>query len=823
MIYTRKLILDFETFSEVDLKKRGIDPYAKDPSTLALMLGWRIDEMHPASVIKGKTQIWEPDLNRIPGDLIEALVDPKCLKVAWNAGFEWHILTYVLKIHTPLNQWRDAAVWARALSMPGSLADSCRIMGLGEDKSKFASGKKLIQLFSMPQAKKKLTKKQIALGITMPTGMTRNDRVSHPAEWEQFKAYCIQDVEAEAELDHLMEALPLTQTEQEGWELDQEINMTGLPMNMEFVENALYLALEAKSEATELLKFRTGLANPNSPAQMLKWARERGYPFTSLNKAFVKRALEDPNWGGVTVKIELDEDEDGPVETSDTEEDGDIEVAGPRLVDCTPEMAKDAKEVLAIRLATGKISWKKLEKIKLVVSGDGIARNQFLFLGAGRTGRWSGRGFQPQNLGRPEKEVKKRLDEAIEFIMSRDYERLKKEFKCGVLAVIVSTLRAAIQAPKGFKFVVGDLSSIEYNVLAWLANCPAMLAVANDPDGDPYLEFASHRLGIPYEELLRRYRDGDEEIAEIRQLYKPPVLGCGYGLGPGRQVKRRGNLVKTGLWGYGENMGVTLSREECVASVAVYRSEYVEVTALWANLENAAREVLTYGKPVQVGPVVFSRKVRKNGRYIMQITLPSGRPLTYINARIATIPCKLREWTDKETGEEIQAYNIECSDICGSRWTLKKPMDPESAGYENALADWNSIDANNTIVRTCKKCGCDTVWKRSTEEALIYDGIGHGVGAIGAGWGPTYTYGGKLTENIVQAIARDILLHAMFLARERGLTILGHFHDEILAMVKAQKFGLGLADLLACLKTKPTWAKGLPLSAEGYEGLYYKK
>ena len=90
-------------------------------------------------------------------------------------------------------------------------------------------------------------------------------------------------------------------------------------------------------------------------------------------------------------------------------------------------------------------------------------------------------------------------------------------------------------------------------------------------------------------------------------------------------------------------------------------------------------------------------------------------------------------------------------------------------------------------------------------------------------WKEIVTHGGKIVENIVQAISRDILVHAMLLADEIGLKIVAHVHDEIVTENPDTEDGLGLEDLLWCLEQVPKWAPGLPLKAAGFSGKYYKK
>lgn len=89
-------------------------------------------------------------------------------------------------------------------------------------------------------------------------------------------------------------------------------------------------------------------------------------------------------------------------------------------------------------------------------------------------------------------------------------------------------------------------------------------------------------------------------------------------------------------------------------------------------------------------------------------------------------------------------------------------------------------------------------------------------------WTRIKTYGGKLVENATQAVARDVLFHGMFLADQIGLDIVGTAHDEIITVVPDWA-GVGLDDLVGCMTETPDWAPGLPLSAEGYESVFYRK
>jgi len=86
-------------------------------------------------------------------------------------------------------------------------------------------------------------------------------------------------------------------------------------------------------------------------------------------------------------------------------------------------------------------------------------------------------------------------------------------------------------------------------------------------------------------------------------------------------------------------------------------------------------------------------------------------------------------------------------------------------------------------------------------------------------WEETYTYGGKLTENIVQAIARDLLTHAMLELEDNGYDIILHIHDEIIC----EKEDGTVSEFEKLMSSKPDWAEGLPVDVEGWSGLRYLK
>lgn len=776
---------DFETRSEVDLNVVELDNYLKHPSTRALMLSWAIDDE--------PTRLWFPDKEKIPQELKLALLTPSCIKIAWNASFERGVWKHVMPRHgydcfdIPYEEWADPSVLARSLSMPGKLAEVGEVLGLPEDQAKKKEGRTLIRLFSIPMKIKKKRKKadwEKFFGEDIPAP-SFNDEASHPAEWATFCQYCVRDTDAERTIWKMLSSLSLSEFDRRGWILDQQINDRGIPTNRQFCKNALEMGLKDQAIQQEKMKVLTGLENPNSIQQLLPWVKERGYPYDSLLKKLVDSVLKHEN------------------------------------KDVKPE----AREALRLRLESGKNSFKKFETILEQLSSDDRLRRQFVYLGAARSGRWSGQGAQVQNLPRPSI---KNVELAMELIAAMDFEAAQKAFP-SVIDAVSSCVRSAFQAGPGKTLVVADLNAIENRVLGWVCNEPKIQKVFDD-GLDPYLAFAALRYKVPYEELKADY-DGykkalkekreptakQQDAADKRQIMKPYVLGAGYGLGGGALQKnhKTGEMQKTGAWGYAASMGVQTTQEESRLAVAAFRAEYSGVPKFWAEIEKACIRAIVDGVTTQVGVVTVSCIRRKNGQKIMRIKLPSGRYLNYLNAHIAEVRSQVREF--EKDGKTKRYISAKCSE-CRTRNSFHEFR---KDGKRNSV--FAELIADKPITNYCHVCDGDTEWK-AYEERIAYDGIGHGVAAVEdvTGWGLVYTYGGKLTENIVQAISRDILLHAMLLV-SKVMDIILHVHDEIGCEVPVEKAKEMLEFLVKCMSTTPDSCPGLKLGAEGYISPFYKK
>jgi DNA polymerase len=456
---------------------------------------------------------------------------------------------------------------------------------------------------------------------------------------------------------------------------------------------------------------------------MLGFLQTQGYGFTSLNKDFVARELADHN-----------------------------------LTDL-------AREVLAIRSQTSKSSVSKYTLLSDMTGADGRLRYQYTYYGA-HTGRWAAHGVNMGNLFKPTKEVEERLDLAVDLVRKMDYNGIVREFG-KPLEVAASVQRSAFRAPEGYKFVVADLNAIENRVLGYLARCESILRVFRE-NRDPYLDFAVQMFRKPYAELLAEYEAGDKHK---RNICKAPVLGGGYGLGPGDEMlDKDGNQIWTGLMGYARKKGVEMTKEEATLAVQVLRSSWPEVKRLWRDMERAAAFAIRHpghltgvgvpqttrdeeyyeniGRPVLPPRVSF----RCTGSKVMEMLLPSGRSLHYIDPRVAV---EKRKWEDRE--------------------------------YENDVIYYKAKDQKTKA------------------------------------WLETDTFGGHLVENADQAEARDILVDGLKRADAMGFEIVGHTYDEAITLVPVSS-SLGVKELCDCLATPHERYKGeLPLAASGFEDIIYRK
>ncbi len=571
-----RLHLDFETFSEVDLRAKGLDLYSAHPSARVLMCAYAFDD--------GPVRFWQAHETEIPSELHDALLDPNVERWAFNSSFERVVTRRMLGIKTPYEGWRCTMSLAYLQCFKGTLGEVGEQMGLPDVAKKDREGDRLIRLFTMPQRVSKNQPHRI------------RDWTTDPEDWNRFGAYCRQDVVAETAIWKRLIRFPVPAIEWELYELDQRINDRGKPVDMLFVQNAIEMAAKRKTEIVNQMKELTGLANPNSVSQFLPWLKERGYPFDDLGADTVEKVLRD--------------------------HDADMKAVGGSALD------DDCVQALRLRQWSARTSVKKYDKLRDTTGRGDRARFLFQFAGASRTARWAGRRVQTQNLPRtpgaiePE-ESDDHYDDAklravTDSIRDGDYEGLAL-IMGEPMEGLVGCIRSAFGTTPGRRLLAADLASIESAVVGWLFGVKNILA-AFAAGRDPYKDFATFFYRKPYGEVSK---------AE-RKICKPPALGAAYRLGGGDIRDGR----RTGLWGYAENMGVVdMTRDQAHRAVKVFREEYApEVVQAWKDLEAAVRRAMQDGAGrVKVGRFAFERI-----KPYMTMILPTGRRIYYFQPRIET-------------------------------------------------------------------------------------------------------------------------------------------------------------------------------------------
>ena len=641
----KRLSIDLETYSSVDLGKSGVYKYAESEDFGILLFAYSIDDGEVKVIDLASGEI-------IPEEILSALSDESVEKWAFNANFERVCLSRFLGERLNPKGWYCTMIWSAYLGLPLSLEKIGEVLKL--DKQKMNEGKALIRYFSIP------------CKPTKTNGMrTRNLPHHDLKKWSTFKKYNQRDVETEMAIKKKLSAFPMPQSEWENYWIDQNINDRGILIDEVLVDSSIKFDEILRDENMDRAIELTGLENPNSPLQLKEWLNKKGIEIDSLAKKDVESALKNAE--------------------------GDI------------------KEVLELRQELSKSSVRKYDAMKNVKGKDNRARGLIQFYGANRTGRYSGRLIQVQNLRRNNL---KDLDLARSLVKNRDYETMEILYE-SPSDILSQLIRTAFIAKEGTRFIISDFSAIEARVLAWLAGEQWVLDAFENGE-DIYCRTASRMFGVPVE------KHGVN--GHLRQKGKIATLACGY----------QGALGALKAMG-GIEMG--LSEDELQSIVDSWREANPNIVSLWWDIDSVVKRVVKTRTKEKYKSLVISYE-----KGILFIELPSKRRLAYPKAKIGT--------------------------------------------------------------------------NRFGGESIVYEGI-----VVGNKWDKIESYGGKFVENIVQAIARDILAEAMMRLEKKGFNIVMHIHDEVVI----ESDSSSIEEINQIMSLVPSWAPGLILDADGFESEFYKK
>lgn len=780
----KTLSIDIETYSSVNLSKSGVYKYVESGDFEVLLFAYAVDG--------GETQLVDLALGEsIPLGILDALKDNSITKWAFNANFERICLSRYLGLPTgeylSSDSWRCTMVWSAYLGLPLSLEMVGKVLGL--EQQKLTEGKNLIRYFCVPCTPTKTN-----------GGRTRNLPIHDLLKWQQFKKYNIRDVDVEKAIQEKIDKFPMPDFLWNEYHLDQCINDRGIRVDLDFVKQAIQVDEVVRNQLLLEMQQITQLDNPNSIKQLGEWLAKRDIRAESLDKKSVQ-ALSEITEG-------------------------------------------DVAQALSIRLKLAKSSIKKYQAMVDVACSDARCRGMFQFLGANRTGRFSGRSIQLQNLPR---NYLSELEDARSIVKKGFHESLNILY-ADVPDVLSQLIRTAFVPKKGCRFFVADFSAIEARVIAWLAE-ETWRQELFQKGGDIYCMSASQMFGVPVE------KHGVN--GELRQKGKIAELAC----------IAEGQLVLT-------NSGL-IPIEKVTTQMKVWDGlQWVRHEGV---IDKGEKEVITYdgltatpGHLVwverQSQPIPFGQSATSNLRLVQ--TGDSRRAIRLGEDYQSDRECKLkihhrkvRVYDLRNTGPHhrftVSGKLVHSCGYGGSVGALKAMGAIDMGLYEQELqplvSAWRESNPNIVTLwwavdKAVKECvtKCITTKTHGIEfsyqsgllritlpsgrqltyvkpridmnkfgsESVTYEGVG-GMKK----WERIESYGPKFVENIVQAIARDLLVYAMQQLSQQ-YNIVAHVHDEVI--IEAP-MNTSLDEICQLMSQAPTWAEGLVLNADGYVCDFYKK
>jgi DNA polymerase len=555
--------IDFETRSRADLTKCGLYKYAADPSTELLCMA---RGETPADV-----KVWVPVVpgtgQKVP--FPAAKLDGHILH-AHNASFERAILREKCGLALPPSRFRCSAAGAIQSGLARSLEACSELLSL--ETAKDSEGHEIMKKLVKPGKK----------------GEFDED----PDKYKRLYSYCRDDVRAEmcleAKLPKIQEFM------QAAWEAHEHMNDRGIPIDRDLVVGAAKIAKEL------------GVETSNDVFHITNGTIKTGGQRDKIIKFLKDLGVELPfEMAGNRVKDKLDA------------------AAVSQMLD-DPDLDPTARKILLLRKASSGAAAKKHTAILEYLMADDRIRGSYVFPGT-HTGRCASWGVQVMNLkkmttlgGFP---VRKKdangnkcapwVDQAYLDAMRSGKLSAMRELgpeyaKFDILTLLGVGVRAAIAAKPGHTFIFRDLSQIEVRLAHWFTRNKQIMQLFRDK-GDIYKDFASKFFGVPVSEVTDNQR----------QLSKPIVLGCNYGMG------------KVRLAVYAKTYGLTLTEDEADVYVQAFRRLYPLIPKLWKYLEAAAIACVKDGKTRKIG-VLFAGV---EGRFFY-FQLPSGRRIYYLDPEI---------------------------------------------------------------------------------------------------------------------------------------------------------------------------------------------
>ena len=775
--------LDFETYSEagktINLQENkvtgkgllevGTAVYAEHPTADILCFSYDLKDG------LGKRR-WFPGCPD-PVDLLEHIAAGGDI-AAHNATFEWYIWNMICyrKYGWPPLQFAQLycdQAKARRHSLPAALGKLCEVLGTA-DKDK--RGQQLIRELCMPS--KKTKNKQYF-------------RRTPATDWDKFEElynYCDQDIHSEACAAALVP--DLTPYERAAWLNDQYINARGVQLDMPSLDACLRVLEDATVMYTaELVQITCGhVGTVDETAKFVAWVNAQGIPMADLKAETVEGRLAKFS------KMEEAAADPAIYNAMHTIDQESVEryMARPHV-----------KRVLEIRSILGGANVKKLHTYKRMASSDGRLRNQYTYCTA-HTGRSGANGAQLQNItgkgpaiqtctacGRiagkrhvfesmgsvgacPDcGDLNAHFDaewgvEAVEYaladIRSYDGGLLTLVAKWGdPAALLAGCLRGLLIAKKDHELVCCDFSAIEAVVLACLSRCQWRIEVFST-HGKIYEKGASEITGTPFAEMMAHAGYTDLSIPNWWEAEQ-----TGEHHGDRKKIGKVSELAS----GYGGWIGAWIafgadkfmSEDEIKAAILAWRAASPEIVELWG------------GQHRQIGPKPWDSKPELfgfEGMFVKAVQNP-GQCFHYIDISFAMY-----------------------GDVLYIRLPSGRFLHYHQPRLTAGVDHFRRPSQNITFMG----------WNSNSQKGRI-------------GWILMETYGGRLAENVTQAVAADIQFESIGRLQDRGIPVVMHTHDENSAEVPVGSFTV--EESVAVMTERPSWASWWPIRADGWHGKRFRK
>lgn len=614
------LHIDYEVYSEIDLKTTGVYPYAEHPSTEIIACTFQFDDgikvlwvpydYVPKAIVEGVKQL-RPDISIIcksicPTSVAEHIASGGEVR-AHNAQYERVVTNGVAgqRLGIPalqISQMVCTAVKAAASGIPRHLEDGAKALGTPQ---KNAGGR--IEMLQLTKPRKP----------TKDNPDTRYTMEKYPDKWIAMLVYNVDDVTAEVELDR---ALPdIIPSEREIYCLDQRINDRGVAVDLRVVSDILTTVEAYKEHLAVRMQELTadwmgdGL-KPTQREKISEWVRANGYPnLVDMQAGTVKAILREPT---------------------------------------VPELVK---EVLAIYSTYNSKAVTKLEAMRDAVCADGRLRGMFIMDGAG-PGRWSSQVVQLQNMMRP---VIDDPEPAIEAFATRDWRYVQMLYEgTDLMKVAGSCTRACLRAKEGHDLIFVDFSGIESRVNPWFFGEEWVLEAfrKQDKEGgfDNYMLAYSTAFNVDPASIDWKSKAGKDkrQIGKCMELFFNYEGGVAAFLtavdtyGVDLEAMTRAVLPVLSqearehgewMWANGHRVdGVTYDQAlACNGLKYLWRKTHPHIKQGWKDLKKACEQAAEF--PGQAFGIpsgkIWFKVMEYNGRKWMHMRLPSGRDIKYYNPR----------------------------------------------------------------------------------------------------------------------------------------------------------------------------------------------